>query len=357
MAGALQPLMRTLNIAIFLFVLMMISGALPGNAQVPAGAPLPALFPLELGNQWQFETEDGRYSFTISVGISEIHNGRPYFSVAGYGYGTKREKILVRQAEDGSLHTIDDLTGQDALLTSFEHVPGGAFDSRLGTCEEMGRVDAARVPWHYGSASVAAAVAIRYQPIACADLGLGEELYVENLGLVRRTMRTAIGPLDFRLVYARVGKLVYRAGASSALSLDLDRSHVARAPGERQPPVRITMRYAVEPLTSVSLRFRSGQLYDFFLVDAGGSEVWRYSDQEGVIQPIVEIPFTGTIDFIGYLPAHQFPDGTYTLYGWLNTDSGRQPTVGIPLRVSTDQPARVSRRSPVRRDPRPRAAQ
>lgn len=344
--------MRTRYFASFAFLLALILGTVPGNAQARATAPLSTLFPLESGNQWHFETDDGRYSFTISVGIPEIHNDRPYFSVAGYGYGTKREKILVRQTEDGSLHTIDDLTGQDALLTSFTHVPGGAFDSRLGPCEEMGRVDAEKTPWRYGSEVAAAAVAIRYQTIGCASLGLGEELYVENLGLVRRTMHTAIGNLDFQLVYARVGKLVYRTGASSALTLELDRSHVARTRGERQAPVRITMRYAVEPLASGSLRFRSGQLYDFYLVDANGNEVWRYSDQEGVIQPIVEIPYTGTISFTGYLPAHWFPDGNYTLYGWMNTDSERQPTVGIPFQVSTTQPATMSIRTPVKRDPR-----
>lgn len=344
--------MKTRYFTLFAFALALFLAAMPGVAQATATVPLPALLPLELGNQWQFETEDGRHSFTITVGIPEIHNDRPYFSVAGYGYGTKRDKILVRQAEDGSLHTLDEATGQDALLTSFTHVPGGAFDSRLGTCEEMGRVDAAPVPWHYGSESVAAAVAIRYQPIGCADFGLGEELYVENLGLVRRTMHTLIGPLDFNLVYARVGKLVYRTGASSTLSLDLDRTHVARAPGERQPPVRITLRYTVEPITSGSLRFRSGQLYDFFLVDSNGNEVWRYSDQEGFIQPIIEIPFTGVIQFTGYLPAHKFPDGNYMLHGWMNTDSQRQPTVGIPFQISTVQPASVSTRMPAQNDPR-----
>jgi hypothetical protein len=344
--------MKTRYFTLIALALALILAAMPAMAQAPASAPLPALFPLEVGNQWQFETEDGRHSFTISVGIPEIHNDRPYFSVAGYGYGSKREKLLVRQAEDGSLHTLDEATGQDALLTSFTHVPGGAFDSRLGTCEEMGRVDAAPVPWHYGAESVAAAVAIRYQTIGCADLGLGEELYVENLGLVRRTMNTMIGPLDFRLVYARVGKLVYRTGASSTLSLDLDRTHVARAPGERQPPVRITMRYAIEPLTAGSLRFRSGQLYDFFLVDSNGNEVWRYSDQEGFIQPIMEIPFAGVIEFTGYLPGHRFPDGNYMLYGWMNTDSQRQPTVGIPFQISSVQPAGLSIRTPVGKEPR-----
>jgi hypothetical protein len=338
---------------IFLSLMIAVSLAtISGFAQMPSAGAVPSLLPLEVGNQWQYETEDGRHSFTISVGIPEMHHGRPYFAVAGYGYGTKRQKLLVRQAEDGSLHTIDADTGQDALLTSFTHVPGGAFDSRLGPCEEMGRVNADRVPWNYGSEVVAAAVAIRYQTFRCADLGLDEELYVENLGLVKRSMHTMIGPLDFRLVYARVGKLVYRTGASSMLSLDLDRTHVARAPGERQPPVRITMRYAIEPLTAGSLRFRSGQLYDFFLVDSNGNEVWRYSDQEGFIQPIIEIPFTGMIEFTGYLPAHQFPDGNYMLHGWMNTDSERQPTVGIPFQISSVQPAAVVPRQQAAKSPR-----
>lgn len=331
--------------------------AVPAFADEAGSPPAPSFLPMEVGNQWLYETADGRYSFTISIGIPEIHQGKPYFAVSGYGYGTKREKLLVRKAEDGTLFTIDEGTGQEGILTSFTHVPGGAFDSRLGPCEELGRVGAQRVPWQFGSEIIAAAVAIRYQTIGCADLGLNDELYVENLGLVSRTMNTFLGALEFKLVYARVGKLVYRNNASSTLSLDVDRTHVARAPGERQAPVRIALRYAVEPLTSGTLRFRSGQVYDFFLVDSSGNEVWRASDSDGFIQPVVEVPFAGMLEFNGYLPAHKFPEGNYMLYGWLNTDSEKQPTVGIPFLISSVQPAALRLRNPVREDPRSREMQ
>ena len=304
------------------------------------------MMPLEMGNQWIYETSDGRYSFTMSVGIPEMHNDRAYFSVQGYGYGPRSGKILVRQGDDGALYTFDEESGQDILLTLFEHVPGGSFQSRLGPCDELGQALAQPVVWNFGSESRAAATAIRYRNFDCADLGLEEEIYAENLGLVRRRLTTFMGPLDFNLVYARVGRLVYRTGATSSLSLDLDRSHVARVPGEQEPQVRIKLRYAVEPLTSGTLRFRSGQIFDVFLVDSNGNEVWRWSDTEAFIQPIVELPYSGFLEFEAYLPAHKFADGNYMIYGWLNTESQKQPTVGIPFQISNVQPAAIGGTAP-----------
>lgn len=330
-----------LFLSVFLFLVAISGIAQESGLNGSAGSAAPAMIPLELGNRWIYETADGRYSFNMSVGISEIHGGRVYSAVSGYGYGMMREKILVRQGEDGSLYTVDADSGEDILLTQFTHVPGAYFDTRLGNCEEQGQAAADRVPWHFGSESRAAAVSIHYRSFSCADHGLQSDLYVENLGLVRRTLNTFLGPLEFNLVYARVGKLLYRSGASSSLSLDLDRSHVARVPGEAQPPVRIKLRYAVEPLSSGSLRFRSGQTYDVFLTDASGNEVWRWSDTEAFIQPIVEIPFAGFVEFEAYLPAHKFPDGNYEIHGWLNTDSERQPTVGIPFLISSVEPAGI----------------
>lgn len=340
-----RPEMKSLHKIPFVRIVALLCAICAAYGQEASAAAPPAMLPLELGNQWQYETADGRYQFTIAVGIEEIHNGIPYRSVRGYGYGTKSSKVLVRQLEDGQLNTIDDATGQDTIMTMFAHVPGAAFNSRMGPCDVLGRVDANRVPWQFGSTSTAAAVRIRYESIDC-PLIVKEEIYAENLGLVQRIMDTAIGRLEFRLVYARVGRLTYRNGASSVLSLNLDRSHIARAEGERQAPVRIRMQYALEPLNAQELRFRSGQHFDFFLVDSNGNEVWRYSDQEGYIQPIMTVPFHGLLEFEGYLPAHRFPDGSYMLYGWLNTDSERQPTVGIPFLISSVQPAGLSKRTP-----------
>lgn len=302
--------------------------------------------PLELGNQWVYQTADGSYSFTISVGVSEIHGDRPYHSVRGYGYGHFHNKLLVRQSDEGDLYTIDGDTGQDALLTMFTHVPGGSFDSRLGECEEVGRVAPERHPWASGSTTSAAAVVIKYQSFGCADLGIAEEVYVENLGLVSRKMNTVIGPLEFRLHYARVGNLVYRAGASSTLSLDLDRAQVDRAPGESQSPVRIKLRYAMEPLASGVIRFLNPMAFDLYLVDSNGVEVWRWSDNQAVIQQIIELPHNGFIEFEAFMPVNNIPAGNYMLYGWLNTVSERQPTVGIPFQVVSIQPASISESSP-----------
>ncbi|MCW5965503.1 MAG: hypothetical protein KIT83_15815 [Bryobacterales bacterium] len=321
-----------------MLLLVGLACTLPSLAAAEAPlAPLPAMFPLEVGNQWSYETADGQHRFTISVGIPEMHDGTVYFAVKGYGYGPNASKLLVRAGVEGNLFTRDESIGADALLTSFTYVPGGAFDSRLGPCEEMGRVAAERRPWEFGSQSKAAAVAITYQNFACADLGLVEEMYVENIGLVSRTMTTIAGPRQYRLVYARVGNLVYRPKASSTLSIELDQSTITLDPEGNHAPVPVTLRYAVEPLTGGTLRFNSAQLYDFYLVDSSGSEVWRWSSEFGFIQPITEVSFAGMIEFTEQLPVQRFAPGSYMLYGKLNTNSSVQPTVGTPIQITEAQ--------------------
>lgn len=45
------------------------------------------------------------------------------------------------------------------------------------------------------------------------------------------------------------------------------------------------------------------------------------------------------------------------LYGWRNTDSEKQPTVGIPFLISSVQPAGLRLRNPVKEDPRSKEMQ
>ena len=339
--GHTRPYRMIHRIVCTLVLLLMCSaGAMLPSLYAGEGAP-PTMFPLELGNQWVYETEDGRYSFSIQVSTPVYVGGKSYFMVNGYSYGQKyRNQIFLRQAEDGSLHFYEEESEQDLPLTLFEHIPGAWFASRLSHCDEEGQVLEDKEPWRFGSTNIASATVIRYRNFSCNDLGLEKEVYVENLGLVQRTMNTFQGSLEFRLVYARVGNLIYRNGASAALSLDLDRSHATREAGATTgSPVRIKLRYTVGPNYSGSLRFRSGQPYDVFLVDASGNEVWRWSDTEAYIQPIQEVGFSGYLEYDAYLPAHRFPEGEYTLQGWLNLDSERQPVVSIPFKISTIQPA------------------
>lgn len=309
------------------------------------------MLPLEVGNEWTYESADGEGRFTISVGIPEIHDGRVYYSLRGYGYGPKEAKLLVRAGDGGNLFTWDTDHGADAILTSFEHVPGGRFDSRLGPCETLGKVAGQRTSWKLGSQVQAAALAITYETLGCADLGLERELYVENIGLVERVIITLAGPRQYRLTYARVGGLVYRARASSSLSLEVDTAAFTLDAEGNHPPATVTLRYAVEPLAAGTLQFRSAQIYDFFLVDSNGNEVWRWSGDTAFTQPLIDVQFSGMIEFREQFPVQRFAPGAYMLYGTLNTNSLVQPTVGMAIQIVEAQTVSVEtlRRSGARR--------
>jgi hypothetical protein len=324
-----------------MFVMCSTMSVLPS---LYAGPPA-TLFPLEVGNRWVYETENGQYSLLIGV-TSQVHaKGYTYYVVSGYGLGSGFERLLVRQAENGALYAFDDEGDRDVLLTSFEHVPGGWFQSRVGHCDDEGSVDAEPEPWNFGSDNVAAATAIRYRNVDCGEMGLQKELYVENLGLVRRVLNTEIGTLDLRLVYAQVGKFTYQARSFANLSLDLNTSKVDRVPGATEDPVRIRLRYVVQPRDADKLRFRSAQRFDVFLIDSNGNEVWRWSDTDAFIQPIEEAFFNGYVEYHAFLPTNQFPVGKYTIQGWLNLDSERQPVVSMPFEIRDGTSGETAARS------------
>lgn len=99
------------------------------------------------------------------------------------------------------------------------------------------------------------------------------------------------------------------------ISLTTDR--VSYRPGE---PVGMTLRVANDSDREVTLRFSSGQRYDFAIRDDRDVEVWRWSEDRGFVQMLGEERLPGgdelvyREEFLGRLEP-----GTYELVGTLTS--------------------------------------
>src|SRR4029077_19789188 len=101
-----------------------------------------------------------------------------------------------------------------------------------------------------------AALEMLYRSFSCADNGFERELYVANVGLVRRIVSTFAGPRTFELVHARVGPLTVLGEPGAAFHVSLDRTMVELKNGESQR-LRVTMRLSVYRSPELALQFPS----------------------------------------------------------------------------------------------------
>ncbi len=277
-------------------------------------------FPLYPGNHWTLRNaQGGKLEMRVSPTLLS-QDDQTYYRVFGY----RSEGTWVRTDERGDLLFIDQENDKVDLLTRFR-TGTGAYRSRLGACEQTAYVDEKRVEWKNLSA-----LKIRYEG-GCPDNAITEELYVENIGLVRRVVSTFIGPVTYNLVDAKVGKISYTEQDGASFEMSMPSSTIKSDGGDAA--TTITLRLQNRNFESVRLLFSSGQQYDFKLFDTEGRLVWQWStgrfftaglSDERVIDRSWEVP----VLFVGVNP------GVYTLEGAL-TNSG-------PYRFATSATVRIN---------------
>jgi hypothetical protein len=287
-----------------------------------AAAILPAAstyFPIQQGNEWTYRDSVTATTFKIQVGIAVMHHGNPYYRVTGYAPGP----LYLRSAADGNVYFFDDDNDREILLTSFEPVDRGWYDTQLGGCIQAYQPQAQTIAYDGPNSYFPAALDMRYRSYSCADNGIERELFVDNVGLVRRTVTTLAGPRTFDLVHARVGALTFRGEPDTDFRVSLDRT-IVEPKGAETPTVRVTMRLSSYRTPGLSLRFHSSQRYDIQLRNAAGQVVYRWSDDVAYAQVIEDRVFAGEMSYEQLVPLHvrggtPLAPGQYQLEAWLDT--------------------------------------
>ncbi len=285
-----------------------------------AGSLLGAdLFPLQAGNTWTYREGVTGQEFTVRVGTPIVTNDRVYYSLSGY----VEQRLFVRMNETGSLVYLDEETGSERLLTSFEPFESGWWNAPFRQCEQEGQT--LEKPGEHGGAAgpIRQVQEMRYRTFSCADAGVESEQYAANIGMVRRVVGSIAGPREFNLVYARIGKQIIDA-------LPHGRFTVSIGDGAR-------LRLQVNSPLPVNLLFATAQEYELVLKDEAGSVVWKWSDGQMFAQAAHERS-VATEWSVKVEVAWPTQEGNYTLQAWLTTATDApQFAATVPLRIGGDR--------------------
>lgn len=282
-------------------------------AAMPAALSAEVL-PLQDGNYWLYRDSKNGGEFEVSVSTPYLIDGKVYWSLKGYvkqrAFGPMAHRILVRNGESGNLYFYNEETEREELLTSFETVDGAWANAPLRECDQESQRQAKPVRYEGGAGVHDKAVQLNYRSFGCADAGIASELYLENIGMLRRSITTIAGPRDFDLVHARVGKTVLSALPSASLE-------VSAASLEGRDDLEVTLRYLSNVLEPRQLFFATAQEFDFAIKNLDGSEVYRYSnDQQFGPEEHERTIFNG---WTWRVRVPKVAAGNYTLEAWITT--------------------------------------
>ncbi|MBI4893570.1 MAG: hypothetical protein HY821_23320 [Acidobacteria bacterium] len=278
--------------------------------------------PLQPGNSWTYTHLSSGESFTIRVGTPlSTQEGVIYYRLTGY----VDRPLWVRTAANGNLLFLDEETGRDQILTSFEDARGGWAAAPFRVCEQESQPISKSGPYIGPIGEVAATTELQYRSSSCADAGIEAETYAANLGLLRRVVTTIAGFRTFTLVEARIGHLTFAGRPAASFH-----AAVTQSPGGHlNAALRLTLS-TPEPLTLV---YPTSQDYDIVLWDSSGRPVHQWSEGRFFTQAIRTREVTSGLAHNVEIPT-PLPDGAYILEAWLTAGPSQRAYSSLtPFRI------------------------
>jgi hypothetical protein len=158
---------------------------------------------------------------------------------------------------------------------------------------------------------------MHFRVFSCADAGVISEQYAENIGMVRRVSTSIAGPLEFNLVYARVGNVVIDASPHARFTVSVVRPAAADF-------IQVGLRLQLDSALPLTLAFGTSQEYDAVLRDSDGRVVWQWSADRVFAQvehqQSVNGEWTTSLRVPGsVLPVDESQTQIYSLQAWLTT--------------------------------------
>jgi hypothetical protein len=315
-----------------------------------AGALAADFLPLKEGNTWTYRDASTGRSFTIKTGTQFYIDGRVYYSLAGYADSSATApKLPVRIDERGDLVYFDEEKYVERVLTSFTPFERGWWEAPARMCAEEGQTLEKPVAYDGPVGSFAEALQIRYRNLGCADAGVESEVFLANVGMVRRVEQSIAGPRQYDLTYAKIGNMVVDATRKARFTVSLD------YPAQSEDVV-VTLRLESDPIVPLKLKFNSGQEYEVQIVGESGRKLWTWSAGQAFIQALHERTVTGGWTITVTAPRSALlAESAVTVKGWLTTSEdspqfaatvpvGPEPAVQPAATTASPRAASVSRR-------------
>lgn len=285
--------------------------------------------PLGDGNYWTYRS--GSSTFTITVGTPYFINNLVYYSVKGYGTGN----MLVRRTDEGNLVQLDEETGVETPVTIFE--PGKSWTSPLSGCMQSAETAAKRGEFAGPAGIFVGVLTVNYTGGGCADAGFVSDVYSDNIGMLRRTVLTFAGPMEYDLVAARVGKFTFRADPDMVTHLTVPEVSIARDSMTSPFPVQAVLSVDSVNAYGVTVKFPTAQRTDFVIRATGGQVVYKWSDGQVFAEVEGEEQLGGRREFVmdGLVETAGLEDGMYTIEAWFTTVDGPKLAASTMVQLYT----------------------
>jgi len=170
----------------------------------------PEYFPLDVGNLWVYQTGGTRCCAPVIVEVvaRADFNGRTYFRLRGFPRA--EGDFWVRINDTGSLVAYDPDQNQESVWYAFQATENQPFETAVPFALGLAAVLSRNTNYQGPAGGFDNALRMGYPRVF--QVGISEEVFVPDVGLVRRTESTG-GPSagSYELVYARVGEVTIRS--------------------------------------------------------------------------------------------------------------------------------------------------
>jgi hypothetical protein len=292
------------------FRILLFLGLLSSLSILSAAEPF---FPMQQGNFWEYRTPDGKHSFRVG-GFTPLSTGsHVYFFVNGFG----PQQLVIREELGVGLKLYDQETGADTLFTSLDPDRDPNFLAPDRGCGFVtGRVHADRVAEATPTGYYASMLMVTYDTPACGEPVVASELYVANIGMVRRVVKIGEETRQYDLVAARVGGQVILSNTQTNLT-----ALTWQEPRQGDAVLRFRLETLPGLAARTAMHFATSQRYDLIIRDQSGRKLWQYSDGMAFLQAIGQ---SDSANFEILVPLEDLPGGTiaqgvYQVDAWITT--------------------------------------
>ncbi|MBI3696579.1 MAG: hypothetical protein HY238_17280 [Acidobacteria bacterium] len=310
------------------------------HAQPRARGSRADYFPLAVGSHWVYVQRGAAAGEPIEVEVTKATRlgDNTYYELSGYA----GSRALVRQTPAGDVVQYDDAGGAERLWYAFRAAQ--PWRSQLAIPCIAQAIAARNEPVRVPAGSFPSTLIIQYLPGPCLDAGLVEEAFAPGVGLVKRTETTIAGPRSYELAYAIVNGVAI-TGPELSFGLSIDRPLYY---ADFMPPVDparslplLTARLTIRNTSALplSLLFNSGQQYDLTIRNESGQEVFLWSLGKLFTQGLTRLDLSpGEKTFLietllGDRSGKTFPEGRYTVEGWLTTSGAKLYSAGVAFEI------------------------
>lgn len=299
-----------------------------GAAPLQAQAADAEYFPLQVGNQWIYQTNTRFFNGpanVVSIPGKRDFGSTSYFIVEGLD----ANPVYMRSDDMGKLFVYDERTGGEAQYADFTTPVGGSYQTAADPCNATANVMARDATVTTPVGEFTGALHVEYPSANCADAGLGADYFVPNIGLVKREGITIAGPRAMELVYARVGDVTVLSSPEVSFSMSIDRAVYDNTNDISTIHARLTLRSTMaEP---IDLHWAGGQRFDLVIYNERGAEVARWSNGKAFTLELSSEKFgPGERNYTIQHPLqdrqnNRLPAGKYVAEGFLTTQGEQKP--------------------------------